>query len=416
MAGKKKRIDEIVAASLEEAKKKARALVEAKKKDADDDNDDEETEEEKEDGPGADEEDEKVDVKKMKKKSKMKEDVDIEEETDTASSLHPAARAIADPKALSDSKVGMMSGVMGAMAGMDKAGMLDFFNQVIGQYGPGKTYGVGDNSAHNQGSLDMKPSNAVATSAPKTAYPMPKLKEDVEAMFEGQDLTEEFKEKATTLFEAAVSARVILEMTVLEEQYADSIVEEITVFKEEVTDKLDAYLDYVVENWMEENKVAIESTLKNELTSEFISGLRNLCVEHHIELPEEKVDIVETLAEKVDTLEQLLDETITENANMKDIISEVAKKEIFEELVTDLTLTQQEKFLALSEGIEFDVNDIDTYTKKLGIIKETYFKISEKKNVSSNINEEIYEGSGEEIVTNTAIGRYATALARTVKK
>jgi hypothetical protein len=240
------------------------------------------------------------------------------------------------------------------------------------------------------------------------------VKEDVEEMFAGQDLSEEFKENVSTLFEAAVSARVIAEQTRLDEEYETKLAEEIATFNEEVTSKLDAYLDYVVENWMKENEVAIESTLRNELTGEFIEGLKNLFAEHYIEVPENKVDVLEAMAEKVNALEEKLDESISENAELKSFVVEIQANEIFEELASDLALTQKDKFSALAEGISFD-GDLDVYAKKLMIVKENYFK-NESTSYSSNIEEETFEGEVAEVRNvDPSVGRYVQALSRTVK-
>jgi hypothetical protein len=281
----------------------------------------------------------------------------------------------------------------------------------MAQFGPGKDHGVGDHAAHNAATIDSK-----LGAGPKTAYPMPHLnvKEDVEEMFAGQDLSEEFKENVSTLFEAAVSARVIAEQTRLDEEYETKLAEEIATFNEEVTSKLDAYLDYVVENWMKENEVAIESTLRNELTGEFIEGLKNLFAEHYIEVPENKVDVLEAMAEKVNALEEKLDESISENAELKSFVVEIQANEIFEELASDLALTQKDKFSALAEGISFD-GDLDVYAKKLMIVKENYFK-NESTSYSSNIEEETFEGEVAEVRNvDPSVGRYVQALSRTVK-
>ena len=132
----------------------------------------------------------------------------------------------------------------------------------------------------------------------------------IEEMFNGQDLSEEFKDNVATIFEAAVSAKLIAETVRLEEEFETKLAEEIAIFNEEVTSKLDTYLDYCVENWMKENEVAIESTLRNELASEFVEGLKDLFAEHYINVPEDKVDVLEAMAEKVAALEARLDETI----------------------------------------------------------------------------------------------------------
>jgi hypothetical protein len=166
---------------------------------------------------------------------------------------------------------------------------------------------------------------------------------------------------------------------------------------------------------MDENKVAIESSLRNELSEEFIEGLKNLFAEHYISVPEEKVNVLEVLADKVNMLESRLDETITENTELKSIILENTIEEITESISSDLALTQKEKFFALVEGIEFDGN-LETFEKKAKIIKENYFHIEAAP--SSNIEEETFDGV---LTENTKyvdphINRYVTALDRTVKK
>jgi hypothetical protein len=334
-------------------------------------------------------------------------DDDLEEETLASSTLKPGSRTISDPK----SKLSVMSSVMSAMGGMSKED-LNSFAATMAQFGPGKTYGVGDNSAKNASTIDMK-----SGSGPKTKDAMPKLnvKEDIEAMFDGQDLSEEFKESVETLFEAAISARLSLETARLDEEYETKLQEELSVFQEETTAKLDSYLDYVVENWMAENSVAIESTLRNEVVDEFIEGLKNLFAEHYIDVPQQKIDVVEALAEKVEALENKLDEMISENADLKSVLSESKAQEIFVELSSDLALTQQEKFASLAEGIEFDGN-LSTYEKKLKIIKENYFK-SETSSYSSNIEEETFEGElTENVHIDPSVNRYVRAISKNIKR
>lgn len=335
-------------------------------------------------------------------------EAELEEETAAASSLKPNSRPAADPK----SKLGAMNSMMGMMSGMDKGDAIEFFNKVMAQFGAGKDYGIGDNSAKNAATIDSK-----MGAGPKTKDAMPKLnvKEDLAAMFDGQDLSEEFKESAETLFEAAIALRVNSEIARLEEEYETKLNEELATFNEELTTKLDSYLDYVVENWMKENEVAIESTLRNELMGEFMEGLKDLFSEHYIAVPEDKVDVLEAMAEKVTALEEKLDEVITENAELKGVLVEEAAKDILADLSSDLALTQQEKFAALAEGIEFDGN-LEAYEKKLKIIKETYF-VTESSSYSSNIEEETFEGEvAESVVSNPAVSKYVQAIARTIKK
>lgn len=328
----------------------------------------------------------------------MDENYELEEDSAAMDSLKPNSKP-ADPT----SKIGMMQSVLGAMNGMEKQDLTHWFHAAMAQFGPNKDYGVGDNSAKNRASVAMKPSAASA------------MKEDIEAMFDGQDLSEEFKLTASTLFEAAVNARVITESARLEESYENALQENYAVFTEEVTTKLDSYLTYVAENWMKENEVAIESTLRNELMEEFIEGLRNLFSEHYISVPQEQTSVLEALADKVGLLESKLSEVIVENAELRGVLVNEAAKNVFAELSSDLALTQQEKFAALAEGIEFD-GDVETFAKKLSIIKENYFN-NDTAPRASNILEESFEG---EEVSNVGIdphvNRYVQALSRQIKK
>lgn len=345
----------------------------------------------------------------------------IEEGTIAADSLKPASKSIADPK----SKIEYITHMIGAMHTMKKDDLVKWFNDQQAVFGPGKDYGVGDKSGSNQASIDMKTGKG-----PKTRDAMPKLsvKEDVDAMFAGSDLSEEFKDKASTIFEAAVSARVIAEQArleeefetksaALEEEFSTKLEEAVAEINEELTSKIDSYLDYVVEQWMEDNAVAIESTLRNEVMEEFVEGLKGLFAEHYIDVPQEKVNVIESLASKVEELEAKLDEQITENSQIKSALVESEKKEVFESYLSDLALTQQEKFKALAEGVDFD-GDLEVYAKKLAIIKENYFATEKKGPQQSNITEETFEGETDtkEVTVDPSVNRYVQAISRSIKK
>jgi hypothetical protein len=336
----------------------------------------------------------------------------IEEGNLAQDSLKPASRPVKDdPK----SRVEIMKTMIGAMAEMPKRDLVKWFDQTISLYGPGKDWGVGDKSGSNQSSVDMK-----GGSGPKTRDPMPKLnvREDVEEMFNGEELTEEFKEKVSTLFEAAIEARVIAEQARLEEEFESRLEEVVAEINEELTSKVDSYLDYVVEQWMEDNQVAVESTLRNELAEEFIEGMRSLFAEHYINVPQEKIEVIESLAAKVEELEAMVSEAIEENNQLKDALVDSEKKDVFESFLEDLALSQQEKFKALAEGVDFD-GDLEVYAKKLSIIKENYFGVEKKVATSTNIVEETFEGDVKD--TNTVnidptMSFYAQAISRTLKK
>ena len=404
--------------ALSEAKKKAREEEEEEeeeesatsKKKMEEELELEETKKEEEEEEEEGEEEESAKVKKMKKAAHMKED------TTAALSLKPNSRSVTDPK----SKIGIISTMIGAMHAMKKEDLVKWFNDTQAQVGH-EADKVGNHAAHNSSSIDMHGSAAGKSVGPKTKDGMPKLKklsvkEDVEEMFAGSDLSEEFKDNAATLFEAAVNARAMVEIARLEEEYAAAFEESVVEITEELTSKLDSYLDYVTEQWMEANEVAIESTLRNELMEEFIGGLKGLFAEHYIDVPEEKVDVLEALASKVEELEANLDETINENVELKKIVAEVEKDDILESLSEGLALSQVEKFKALAEGIDFD-GDLETYAKKLAFVKESYFN-AKKTITSTNIEEETFEG---EVATTTVsvdptVNRYVQAISKTVKK
>ena len=321
---------------------------------------------------------------------------EIEEDSAAMDSLKPNS-GHAD-----SSKLGMMQSVLGAMNGMGKEDLTHWFQQTMAQFGPGKTYGVGDNSEKNKSTIAMKPSSAA-------------MKEDIDAMFDGQNLSEDFKLTASTLFEAAVNSRIITEVARLEEAYQAALQENYAIFTEEVTARLDSYLTYVAENWMKENEVAIESTLRNELMEEFITGLKNLFSEHYISVPKQKTDVLEALADKVSMLEAKLSEVIVENTELRGVLVNESAKSVFAEVSADLALTQQEKFAALAEGIEFD-GDVETFARKLSIIKETYFNSNETV-YSSNIEEETFEVEQPTYTgIDPAVNRYVQAISRSVKK
>lgn len=238
--------------------------------------------------------------------------------------------------------------------------------------------------------------------------------EDMIALF-GEDLTEEIKEKAATIFEAAVQSRVDRAVTAetsrLEEEYAQKV----ETFTEETNARVDEYLDYVVQEWMEQNEVAIEEALTTELTTEFIEGLKNLFAEHYIDIPEDKLDVLGELTDKVEELEAKLNEQVDANIDMKKDLGKFAKTEIFVEMSEGLARTQVEKFAELAEGIDF--SDEESYRRKLNLIRENYFAAKAKK---SDIVEELAE-EAEDIEQPVQqnygeVGRYVQAISRTAKK
>ena len=210
----------------------------------------------------------------------------------------------------------------------------------------------------------------------KISMPEINVKEDIDALVEGEELSEEFKTKASTIFEAAVHQKVMEISTEkiedLEKEYQNDLQEEIVTFRDELTEKVDGYLNYVVEEWMKENELALESSLRSEITEEFMGGLKNLFTEHYIEVPDEKVDIVENLFDKVEELEEKLNSQIQENVKVKDELNDYRKNKILEEVCDDLADTQAEKMKSLVDGVTYEEN-ADDFENKVKMIKESYF-------------------------------------------
>ena len=197
------------------------------------------------------------------------------------------------------------------------------------------------------------------------------MSEHIEALFAGEELSEEFKEKATAIFEAAVSQKIQEEIAALEEAYAETLEEHIEQIQEELSSNVDDYLNYVVEQWVSENEVAIEAGLRSELTEDFISGLRNLFAEHYIDIPEDKVSVVEEMGSKVAELEEKLNEEIERNVQLTKYLNESKHNEIVAELCEGLTSTQAAKLRSLSEGLEF--TSVNEFAQKVNILRENYF-------------------------------------------
>lgn len=239
------------------------------------------------------------------------------------------------------------------------------------------------------------------------------VKEDIAAMFSGEDLTEEFKESASTLFEAALTARMNLETLRLEEEFAEALSEEVEGVKEEMTTKIDQYLDYVVEQWIEENKLAIETSLRAQIAENFMDGLYNLFAESYITVPEDRVDVLGELQAQIEELESKLDESINAQLELQSVIDEATQEATFDEVSEGLAATQVEKLRTLAEGIDF--NDVESYAKKLNIIKDKYFNESKKVVSTGVITEEAQELTEQAAPVPAHMAQYAAAISRTLK-
>ena len=261
---------------------------------------------------------------------------------------------------------------------------------------------TGDNSAQHKASVAMKASAASASTG--------SMKEELTQIF-GEEVSEEFIDKASTLFEAAVALKV----DEIEQHYAATLDEEVASIKNELKEQVDEYLSFVAQEWLTENEVAIETSLKNELTEEFIEGMKNLFKEHYMEIPSDKVDVLETLSAKVEELEARLNESVNTEIKLKTDLARYEMQEAFAEVSEGLAMTQVEKFRTIAENLEVG-NDVDAFKKKLETVKEQYF--TGKKTATSNILTEEFEGddsSAAPAVTGE-MSHYVSAISRTLKK
>jgi len=269
-----------------------------------------------------------------------------------------------------------------------------------------------DNSAKNKSTISTKPSDASPDTQNKAGKAMKeeeevsedeviiedseensvslkeRMKEDINALFsDDETISEDFKTKAATIFEARVLDRVSQIEEEMEVQYAGMLEEAVEAIKADLTEKVDDYLNYVVEQWMEENQIAIQSGLRSEITEEFIVGLRNLFAEHYIDVPEDKVDLVDELAGKVEELEDQLDEEIKTNIEYKKAILESVKRETVYEVCKGLTETQVEKMKSLAESVDFSTEE--ELVEKLETIRENYFPSNFKKADETQLHEQV---------------------------
>ena len=235
--------------------------------------------------------------------------------------------------------------------------------------------------------------------------------EHVEALITGEgDLSEEFKRKAATVFEAAVKSKVRSEVERMEEEYKTELEENITTTKEELTEKVDTYLNYVVEEWMKENELAIERGLKGEIAEDFISGLKQLFEDHYVDVPDEKYDVLEAQSEKISELEAKLNEAIEQSVQMKKSNAGLVKEQVVSEVTSDLADTEIEKFKSLIEDVDY--SDEESYREKLGTLKESYFPKNAP--VVSETIDDVDTGTAQDVSSSDSMSAYMTAIGRTV--
>ena len=238
------------------------------------------------------------------------------------------------------------------------------------------------------------------------------IEDDVNALLGGQELSEEFREKAKTIFEAALKSKVIEMREALEAQYEKKLVEEVEGMKGELVERVDSYLEYVSDEWVKENALQIEHGLRTEMTDSFLKGMMGLFEEHYVNIPEEKYDVVENMVGKLDEMEAKLNEQIEKNITITKSLSEATSGNILSDVSEGLSTAQKEKLASLAEGIEFESEE--SYREKLETLKESYFKTAPKRSESEDLTE---SADGKDLVQPTGhMAAYLQALNSAAKK
>ena len=251
----------------------------------------------------------------------------------------------------------------------------------------------------------IRPSGAVPSTAPGAAV---NFKEDMDALFNGEELTEEFKEKATTIFEAAVMTRINEAFATIEEEFEARLQEEAAKNQEGLVEKVDGYLNYIVEQWFTQNEIALESGMKSEILEGFVSGLKGLFEEHYIDIPEEKFDVLGAQEEAISELQAKLDEQVAANVELNKALNESTRNEIVDGALDGLTETDKEKFLGLAEELAFE--DSESFSKKVQTIRENYFTNKASTLVESVVTDTPVETLTEEKAVDPSIRKYMSVL------
>ena len=290
-------------------------------------------------------------------------------------------------------KAGMIAGIVGKMQGMDKKAIMAMYN-----YKP-------QMSGTDPEAFDGAP--IAETQEVKVEVD---FKDDLKALVnEEATLSDEFKQKAETIFESAINAKVNAEIDRLEEKYNEELSEEIESTKKDLVEKVDSYLNYVVEGWMEDNKLAIQNGLRTEIAEDFMNKLKDLFTESHIQVPEDKVDMVDELADNVEELEAQLNDSTERSIKMAEELELYKRDAIIREASKDLAETQVEKLKGLAENVDFE--DEDTFAKKVAQLKESYFAKTAK------TQEEIIEDDDTPVVESTgSMDSYLKAIKKTASK
>lgn len=330
---------------------------------------------------------------------------DVTEASAAAASLKPTA-----------SKSAMLSDLMSKVAGMTKQDLSSFLDKTLAQVGK-EADTVPDTSGKNASSVS---NSGAGVPSPRVATPAKAMKEDMQELFSGSELSEEAQTRVLTIFEATINNRATLIEAELEEKFAAELEEQVAASVSTLHEQVEQYMDYVTEKWLEANEVALRNNIKVDVTENFIDGLKNLFSESYVDIPEEKSDLVEDLVAVVNSLEEQLEAVEAQNVELNNVMAEATQELAFDEVSEGLVQTQSEKLRQLSEGIEYA--SVDEYVEKLKIIKEQYFTESAKEEGHTGlINEEVSVGSNDQAEDSPSyvsedVRHYVQAISKTNRK
>ena len=260
---------------------------------------------------------------------------------------------------------------------------------------------------------EAKEDEVVAESSEEEVAPEINVEEDVEALLQGEELSEEFQAKAKTIFEAAINSKVATIKEELEQENSKKLEEEIESKKVELTERVDSYLEYVAGEWLQENELAVEAGLKTEMTESFLEGMKSLFEEHYVSIPEDKYDVLENMVNKLDEMESKLNEQIESNVALNKRLAESKSDGILSDVAEGLAITQKEKLASLAESVEFESEQ--NYREKLVTLRESYFP-STAPSAQRDNNEVLSEGTESPVKNTGSMANYLSTLQRVAKK
>jgi hypothetical protein len=239
---------------------------------------------------------------------------------------------------------------------------------------------------------------------------------DIQALLEGEELSEDFTNKARTIFEAAIRSKVAEMKEQVKSEYEENLIEQVQSIKEELTDRVDSYLEYVADEWIAENQLAVEKGLKTEMTESFLTGMRSLFEEHYVTIPDEKYDVLENMVDKLDEMEGKLNEQIDKNVALNKRLAESVADVIFAEVAEGLALSQKDKFASLAENVEFESET--SYREKLATLRKSYFpeNAGVQRDESENLSEETQSTQYQTTPVSNTMERYLQTLNRVSNK